>query len=75
MRRQDDGASNRILERRLLYVVAILAPIVEGMMFFQLHQPDLPTRMQLINQLNSCEAQLVHAFGQCTARKRSSHGV
>jgi hypothetical protein len=31
-------------ERKLLYAVAILAPIVEGLMFAQWYQPEIPGR-------------------------------
>jgi hypothetical protein len=54
-------------ERRLLYAVAILAPICELLMFLQWHYPDLPARTALIEQVHSCQDQLLRSWAQCAA--------
>jgi len=52
-------------ERRLLYAVVILAPIVEGLMFAQWYQPDQPARQALLTQVHECQERLLRAWGEC----------
>jgi hypothetical protein len=52
-------------ERKLLYTVAILAPIVEGLMFAQCYQPELPGRQALVTQVHECQQRLFRAWAEC----------
>jgi hypothetical protein len=52
-------------ERKLLYIVAILAPIVEGLMFAQFYQPEAPTREALLTQVHECQEKLFRAWAAC----------
>jgi hypothetical protein len=45
-------------ERKLLYVVAILAPILELLMLLMWHQANIPARVQLVGELHSCQERL-----------------
>ncbi len=54
-------------ERKLLYVVAILAPMLELLVFFAWPQLDLPQRAVLIGQLNSCRERLADSIENCPA--------
>jgi hypothetical protein len=52
-------------EHKLLYTVAILAPIVEGLMFAQWYQPEPPTRQALLTQVHECQERLFRAWAEC----------
>jgi hypothetical protein len=55
-------------ERRLLYAVVILAPIVEGLMFAQWYQPDQPARQALLTQVHECQERLLPGLGRVPSR-------
>jgi len=52
-------------ERTLLFAVAILAPIVEGLMFAQWYQPEIPGRRALLTQVHECQERLFRAWAVC----------
>jgi hypothetical protein len=56
-------------ERKLLYTVAILAPILEAMTIFTLyHERDLPERTAAILEVRACQKQLARSWAHCEAK-------
>jgi hypothetical protein len=56
-------------ERRLLYTIAILAPILEAVTIFALYsQADLPERRAAIQEVRACQMQLAHSWARCEAK-------
>lgn len=58
-------------ERKLLYTVAILAPLVEGLMFATVYQPRLPAVTEAIAETRACQEQLIRAWARCSPRHDS----
>jgi hypothetical protein len=57
-------------ERKLLYTVAILAPILEVMTFFAFYQQsDLPSRTAAFREVRACQMQLARSWAHCEARR------
>jgi hypothetical protein len=52
-------------ERKLLYAVAILAPIVEMLMLVEWYQPEMPGRQALLTQVHECQEKLFRAWAEC----------
>lgn len=56
-------------ERKLLYVIAVLAPIVETMTLATWHyESDFPNRETLMQETRDCQKQLVRAWARCASR-------
>jgi hypothetical protein len=54
-------------ERKLLYAVAVLAPILEALMMFALYgESDLPARTAAaLEEARSCQQHLLRAWAAC----------
>jgi hypothetical protein len=56
-------------ERKLLYTVAVLAPIIEGLMFASWYQPDISARTtEALADAYSCQQHLFKAWAECSPR-------
>jgi hypothetical protein len=55
-------------ERKLLYAVVIIAPIMELLMVATWYQPDLPAKGALIEQVHACQVQLFRSWAECSAK-------
>jgi hypothetical protein len=56
-------------ERKLLYTVVILAPILEALSIFDhYNQPNLPERTAAILEVRACQKQLAHSWAHCEAK-------
>jgi hypothetical protein len=63
-------------ERKLLYTVAVLTPILEVLTFTAYRTTsDLPSRATLLEEVRSCEQRLVRAHAACTHRPRPHVGI
>lgn len=62
-------------ERRLLFAVAVLAPLVEAVMFLDFYHPGQPNRPELISELRHCQMQTARVIARCTARHIERHGA
>jgi hypothetical protein len=63
-------------ERKLLYTVAILAPIVEVMTLFAFYQlAQLPERTEAIQEVRACQTQLAQTWTRCEARHLRDPGI
>ncbi len=58
-------------ERKLLYVVALLAPILEMMTFFALQEmsSDLQLAIDARRDLAACQEHLLRALAECPPRR------
>jgi len=53
-------------ERKLLYTVALLAPILETLMFAAyIYHPDYAASAVLMEEVRDCEARLVRTYAAC----------
>ena len=59
-------------ERKLLYLVAVLAAVVQIMTLvaWQLHGKDMPMVVEAQRQTVACGAQLLRAYSECPLRRR-----